>query len=121
MSRGSQRENLEVCDGDSLARFCDRQSLDLWHKSTQCIIRCQDETFQHGKAYQHMMHAFVVEKQYPSEALIKESHRALATGISVISRDRPDVPTEIHGGIYRSVIVGAGFANLMVPPEANPG
>ncbi|RDA85643.1 hypothetical protein CP532_3543 [Ophiocordyceps camponoti-leonardi (nom. inval.)] len=113
-------ESLEIgdrdgaCD-DAVVELYRRQHPDLRDKSAQYIIRGRNEIVQHARAYQHMIHAFVVEKRDLSEDLIKETHRILATGVPIVSRDHPDVPPEMYGGIYRSVIVGAGSTNFTVP------
>lgn len=82
---------------------------------TQSISRGRDEIVQHAKAYQHIIHAFVTEKQDLSEELIMDTHRILTTGIPIYVADALEIPPEQYGGIYRTVIVGAGTCNFTVP------
>ncbi|XXG94124.1 hypothetical protein Hte_000376 [Hypoxylon texense] len=73
------------------------------------------EVVQHAKAFQHIIYAFVAEKQDLTEDLIKETHRILTRGIPISQRDGSEVPPEEYGGIYRTVVVGAGSADFTVP------
>jgi fido (protein-threonine AMPylation protein) len=89
---------------------------DLKHKPAQYVLRGRNEIVQHAKAFQYIIHAFVTEKQDLTEDLIKETHRILTKGVPIIQSDgRPDVPPEKYGGIYRTVIVGAGSTIFTVP------
>ncbi|KAI1382877.1 fido domain-containing protein [Hypoxylon trugodes] len=88
---------------------------DLKDVSIQDILRGRMEIVQHTKAFQHIIHTFVTEKQDLSEELIKETHRILTKGILICTRDGPDISPEEYGGIYRTVIVGAGNSNFTVP------
>ncbi|KAI0835533.1 fido domain-containing protein [Hypoxylon sp. FL0890] len=81
----------------------------------QYILRGRNEIVQHAKAFQHIIHAFVAEKQDLSEELIKDTHRILTTGVPLSVHDGPDISPEEYGGVYRTVIVGAGASNFTVP------
>ncbi|PHH80190.1 hypothetical protein CDD80_2561 [Ophiocordyceps camponoti-rufipedis] len=87
----------------------------LRSESAQYILRGRNEVIQHVRAYQHIIHAFVTEKKDMSEDLIKDTHRILTEGVPIISKDHEDVPPEMYGGLYRTVIVGAGSTNFTVP------
>ncbi|KAI2466414.1 fido domain-containing protein [Annulohypoxylon bovei var. microspora] len=91
------------------------QQPNLKDMSTQDAIRHRNEIVQHAKAFQHMIHCFVTEEQDLSEELIKNTHRILTTGIPIITRNGPDIPPQDYGGIYRTVVVGAGGCNFTVP------
>ncbi|KAI1764561.1 fido domain-containing protein [Hypoxylon sp. FL1150] len=81
----------------------------------QNILRGRNEIVQHAKAFQHIIHAFVAEKQDLTEDLIKDTHRILTKGIPISHQDGSKVSPEEYGGIYRTVIVGAGSTNFTVP------
>ncbi len=82
---------------------------------TRNILRGRQEIVQHAKAFQYLIHHFVVLKGDMTESLIKETHRILCHGVSIIQQDSPDIPSEEYGGKYRTVIVGAGSTNFVVP------
>lgn len=88
---------------------------DLSGKSAQFIIRGRSEIVQHAKAYRYLIHQFVVEREDLSEDLIKKTHHILTQGIPIIRKYGPDVQPESYGGIYRSLVVGAGNCNFTVP------
>ncbi|PWI65972.1 hypothetical protein PCL_05450 [Purpureocillium lilacinum] len=67
-------------------------------------LRARNEVVQHAKAYQHILHEFVVNKKDLSEELIKETHRILTLGVPIVEEGRMDIPPEAYGGIYRTVI-----------------
>lgn len=81
----------------------------------QDVLRGRKEIVQHAKAFQYLIHAFVVKNQDLTEGLIKATHKILSQGIPIIEPNMPDVPPEKYGGIYRTVIVGAGATNFTVP------
>jgi Fic family protein len=83
--------------------------------SAAYIQRSRNEVIQHARAFQHIIHAFVVEKKDLSEDLIKETHRVLVKGVPIVEEGFPDVSPEVYGGIYRTVVVGAGTTNFTVP------
>lgn len=100
---------------DTLLELYHKQP-ELRHESVQYVLRGRNEIVQHAKAFQYIIHAFVTEKQDLTEDLIKETHRILTKNVPVIQPDgRPDIPPEEYGGIYRTVIVGAGSTNFTVP------
>ncbi|KAK7408043.1 hypothetical protein QQX98_009816 [Neonectria punicea] len=92
-----------------------RQQPDLRNQPSRYILRGRNEIVQHAKAFQYLIHAFVVEKQDLTEDLIKTTHKILTKGIPIVEPDIPDVPPEKYGGIYRTVVVGAGTTNFTVP------
>ncbi|KAI6088834.1 fido domain-containing protein [Hypoxylon rubiginosum] len=104
----------EDVEGDNLHELYSLQP-DLKEMPVQKIWHGRNEVVQHAKAFQHIIHAFVTEKQDLSEDLIKETHRILAEGVPISLRDGSEIPPEEYGGIYRTVIVGAGSTNFTVP------
>ncbi|KAH8892418.1 fic/DOC family protein [Thozetella sp. PMI_491] len=99
---------------DALAGLIDLQR-DLKDTPAKFILRGRNEIVQHARAFQHIINAFVVEKQDLTEGLIKETHRILTKGVPIIHQGYPDVSPEEYGGVYRTVIVGAGSSNFTVP------
>ncbi|KAH6991152.1 Filamentation induced protein by cAMP/death on curing [Ilyonectria sp. MPI-CAGE-AT-0026] len=91
------------------------QQPDLRELPPQNVLRGRKEIVQHAKAFQYLIHAFIVENQDLTEDLIKATHKILSEGIPIIEPDMPDAPAEKYGGIYRTVIVGAGTTNFTVP------
>ena len=96
--------------------------LEIYHKQPDLkgsglkfIFRGRNEIVQHAKAFQHLIHAFVAQKQDLSEALIKETHSILVTGVPIIQQDGHEIPPEQYGGMYRTVPVCAGNTNFTVP------
>ncbi|KAF7543066.1 hypothetical protein G7Z17_g11037 [Cylindrodendrum hubeiense] len=92
-----------------------RQQPGLRDMPSQYILRGRNEIVQHAKAFQYLIHAFVVEKQDITEDLIKTTHKILTKGVPIVEPDMPDVLPEKYGGVYRTVIVGAGTTNFTVP------
>ncbi|KAG8411112.1 hypothetical protein J3458_016223 [Metarhizium acridum] len=99
-----------------------KQLLELYHKQSDLknmpakyILRSRNEVVQHARAFQHIVHAFVVEKKDLSEDLIKETHRILVKRVPIVEEGHPDVSPDQYGGIYRKVVVGAGTTNFTVP------
>ncbi|KAK7430899.1 hypothetical protein QQZ08_002427 [Neonectria magnoliae] len=92
-----------------------RQQPGLRNLPAQYVLRGRNEIVQHAKAFQYLIHAFVVEKQDLTEDLIKKTHKILTKGVPIVDPDMPDVPPEEYGGIYRTVVVGAGTTNFTVP------
>ncbi|KAH6982067.1 fic/DOC family protein [Ilyonectria sp. MPI-CAGE-AT-0026] len=92
-----------------------RQEPSLRELSSQYVLRGRNEIIQHAKAFQYLIYAFVVEKEDLTEELIKMVHKILTKGVPIIEPNMPDVPPEKYGGIYRTVIVGAGTTNFTVP------
>ncbi|OTA98299.1 hypothetical protein M426DRAFT_77065 [Hypoxylon sp. CI-4A] len=79
------------------------------------ILRGHNEIVQHAKAFQHIINAFVTEKRDISEELINETHRILVKGTPILVPNGADVPFELYGGVYRTVVIGAGNTNFTVP------
>lgn len=78
------------------------------------VFRDQHEIIQHAKAYQHLLYAFA--KQAMTEDLIKKTHQSLTKNIPILHEGPgPDILPESYGGIYRSIVVGAGTTNFSVP------
>ncbi|TWU78816.1 hypothetical protein ED733_007318 [Metarhizium rileyi] len=75
----------------------------------------RNEVVQHARAFQHIIHAFVVEKRHLSEDLIKQTHQILVKGVPIVEEGEEDVGPEKYGGVYRTVVVGAGTTNFTVP------
>jgi prophage maintenance system killer protein len=100
---------------EKLLELCLKKQPDLKGRSAQYILRSRNEVVQHAKAYQHIIHAVVVKKQYLTEDLIKETHQMLTRGVPIVEEGMSDVPPEQYGGIYRTVIVQAGTTNFTVP------
>jgi fido (protein-threonine AMPylation protein) len=100
---------------DQLLDYYRKQQADLKNASAQFILRSRNEVVQHAKAFQRIIHAFVVEKQDLSEDLIKETHKILTSGVPIIQKDFPDIPPEQYGGIYRTIPVAAGNTMFTVP------
>ncbi|CAH0046183.1 unnamed protein product [Clonostachys solani] len=92
-----------------------RRDPTLRNLPSQDVLRSRNEVVQHAKAFHFLIHAFVVEKQDLTESLIKETHRILAKGVPITDSDGPDVQPDEYGGIYRTVVVGAGTTNFTVP------
>ena len=88
---------------------------DLKNRPVHHVLRGKYEIIQHIKAYQHLLHAFVTEKHDMTEDLIKETHRILTENVPIIQEGFPDIQPQSYGGIYRSVVVGAGTTNFSVP------
>lgn len=80
------------------------------------VIRARNEVIQHARAFQHLLQEFVGKGRDLDEDLIKESHRILTKGVPILSGpDYPAVAPEDYGGVYRTVVVGAGTTNFAVP------
>ncbi|KAM3443873.1 hypothetical protein MY4824_000321 [Beauveria thailandica] len=87
----------------------------LKEQSLQHVLRGRQEIVQHVKAFQHLIHHFAVDKEDMTEELIKETHAILCEGVTVIHRQGPETPSQDYAGQYRSVVVGAGNSNFVVP------
>ncbi|EFQ33128.1 fic/DOC family protein [Colletotrichum graminicola M1.001] len=81
----------------------------------QYILRGRREIIQHARAFQYIIHTFVVEQQDLTEEVIKETHRILTKGVPIVQEGFPDIPAEDYSGIYRKVHVGAGSTMFTVP------
>ncbi|KPM45816.1 hypothetical protein AK830_g709 [Neonectria ditissima] len=92
-----------------------RQQPGLRNMPAQYVLRGRNEIVQHAKAFQYLVHAFVVGKQDLTEDLIKTTHKILTKGVPIVEPGMPDVPPEKYGGVYRTVVVGAGTTNFTVP------
>ncbi|OAA46377.1 Filamentation induced by cAMP/death on curing-related protein [Metarhizium rileyi] len=115
----SAEEVGNISEGDST---CHNALLELYHKQAELkdmpkkyVFRARNEVVQHARAFQHIIHAFVVEKQHLSEDLIKQTHRILVKGVPIVEEGEEDVGPEKYGGVYRTVVVGAGTTNFTVP------
>ncbi|KAK2060275.1 fic/DOC family protein [Colletotrichum caudatum] len=92
-----------------------RKQSGLKNKPAQYILRGRREIIQHARAFQYIIHKFVVEQQDLTEEIIKETHRILKKGVPIVQEGFDDVAPEIYGGIYRDVHVGAGSTLFTVP------
>ncbi|OAA38279.1 Filamentation induced protein by cAMP/death on curing [Beauveria brongniartii RCEF 3172] len=99
---------------DKLAELY-RMDPPLKKQSLQHVLRGRQEIVQHVKAFQHLIHHFAVDKEDMTEELIKETHAILCKGIPVIHRQGPETPSQDYAGKYRTVVVGAGNSNFVVP------
>ncbi|CAG9942186.1 unnamed protein product [Clonostachys rosea f. rosea IK726] len=92
-----------------------RRDPTLRNLPSQYVLRSHNEVIQHAKAFHFLIHTFVIEKQDLTESLIKETHRILVQGVPITDLDGPNIQPEEYGGIYRTVVVGAGTTNFIVP------
>ncbi|KAM3451110.1 hypothetical protein MY5147_009151 [Beauveria neobassiana] len=104
----------EITEQEELAELY-RMDPPLKEQSLQHVLRGYQETVQHVKAFQHLIRHFAVEKKDMTEELIKETHAILCKGVAVIHRHGPETPSKNYAGIYRTVVVGAGNSNFVVP------
>ncbi|GKT54750.1 fic/DOC family protein [Colletotrichum tofieldiae] len=81
----------------------------------QYILRGRREIIQHARAFQYIIHKFVVKQQDLTEEILKETHRILTKGVPIVEEGFDDVAPEKYGGIYRNVPVGAGSTMFTVP------
>jgi Fic family protein len=81
----------------------------------QFVLRGRREIVQHMRAFQHIIHHFVVLEEDMTEDLIKETHAILCKGVSIIDPEHPEVPYEKYAGQYRTVAVGAGNTMFVTP------
>ncbi|KAJ4268891.1 hypothetical protein NW762_002962 [Fusarium torreyae] len=86
----------------------------------QYVVRGLREVVQHMRAFQHIIYHFVTLKEDMSEDLIKDTHKILCKGVSIIDPEYPEVPYEKYAGKYRKVAVGAG-STMFVTPQFVPG
>ncbi|KAI8295062.1 Fic/DOC family protein [Colletotrichum sp. SAR 10_98] len=112
----------EVGDIPERTEEYENQLLELQRKQgnnatmpAQYILRGRLEIIQHARAFQHIIHHFVVLQEDLTEDLIKETHKILTRGIPIIEKGFKDVQPEEYGGIYRKVPVGAGSTMFTVP------
>ncbi len=87
----------------------------LQEESVKHVFIGRQEIIQHVKAFQHFIHNFAIEKKPMDEDLIRETHKILCKGVPVVHREGPATPSEKYAGQYRTVIVGAGNSNFVVP------
>ncbi|KAF5021251.1 hypothetical protein F66182_6649 [Fusarium sp. NRRL 66182] len=111
-----------VPDIDERDQECESKLLELYnHDKTlqsqprQFILRGRREIVQHMRAFQHIIHHFVILKEDMTEDLIKETHAILCKGVSIIDPEHPEVPSEKYAGRYRNVAVGAGNTMFVTP------
>lgn len=83
--------------------------------SEKDLLRQGREVVQHLQAFEYLNHHFVVEGEYLTEDLIKETHAILCKGVSIIDEELPEVPSEKYAGRYRNVAVGAGSTMFIMP------
>ncbi|KAK5989974.1 hypothetical protein PT974_08237 [Cladobotryum mycophilum] len=81
----------------------------------QRALRSRREVVQHMKAFQYLLHHFVIQQEDMTEDLIKETHRILCRGVSIIQDDMKEVLSDQYAGRYRDVLVGAGNTMFVVP------
>ncbi|KAK1998639.1 fic/DOC family protein [Colletotrichum falcatum] len=118
----------KIFSGEDVAEFPERspeyesELLEMYKKQgnlkdmpAQYILRGRREIVQHARAFQYIIHKFVIEQQDLTEEIIKETHRILTKGIPIIEEGFDDVAPEKYGGIYRDVPVGAGSTMFTVP------
>ncbi|CAI6014322.1 unnamed protein product [Clonostachys chloroleuca] len=108
-----------ICEGDL---GCQSTLLELYRRDPALrklprkdVLRSRNEVVQHCKAFIFLIEKFVLEKKHLTESLIQEAHRILVEGVPVTDCDGPDVQPEQYGGVYRTVVVGAGTTNFTVP------
>ncbi|KHN96028.1 Filamentation induced by cAMP/death on curing-related protein [Metarhizium album ARSEF 1941] len=111
---GSELSERDPTYQSQLLELYSKQS-GLKNMPAKYILRSRNEVVQHARAFQHIIHAFVVDKKDLSEDLIKETHRILVKGVPIVEEGYPDVSPDEYGGVYRKVVVGAGTTNFTVP------
>ncbi|CAG9987668.1 unnamed protein product [Clonostachys byssicola] len=101
---------------------CQSTLLDLYRRDPSLqklrikdVLRSRNEVVQHCKAFIFLIEQFVFEKKHLTESLIQEAHRILVEGVPITDCDGPDVQPKEYGGVYRTVVVGAGTTNFTVP------
>ncbi|KAK1987149.1 fic/DOC family protein, partial [Colletotrichum cereale] len=92
-----------------------RQNVGQDYMDAQHILRGRMEIIQHARAFQYIIHHFVVMQEDLTEDLIKDTHRTITRGVPIVQTGFPDVPPEEYGGTYRKVFVGAGSTMFTVP------
>ncbi|KAK1525167.1 fic/DOC family protein [Colletotrichum abscissum] len=92
-----------------------RKEGNLKDMPAQYVLRGRREIIQHARAFQYLIHTFVVLREDLTEEIIKETHRILTKGIPNVQEGMDDVAPEKYGGIYRDVAVGAGSTMFTVP------
>ncbi|VUC36826.1 unnamed protein product [Clonostachys rosea] len=104
-------------DPDSQSALLDLYHLDptLRKLPGKDVLRSRNEVVQHCKAFEFLLKAFVLEHEHLTESLIQETHRILAEGVPITDCEGPEVLPEEYGGVYRTVVVGAGTTNFTVP------
>lgn len=87
----------------------------LRNQPRQHVLRGRREIVQHMRAFQHIIHHFVILEEDMTEDLIKDTHAILCKGVPIIDPEYPDVPSEKYAGKYRKVAVGAGNTMFIMP------
>ncbi|KAF5002581.1 hypothetical protein FGRMN_265 [Fusarium graminum] len=87
----------------------------LQAKPSQYVLRGRREIVQHMRAFQHIIHHFVILEEDMTESLIKDTHAILCKGVPIVDERYPDVPSEKYAGKYRTVAVGAGNTMFVMP------
>ncbi|KAM0219005.1 hypothetical protein ACHAPA_003671 [Fusarium lateritium] len=119
--RGDPVPDIEERDPEYESKLLELYNHDetLRKQPRQNVLRGRREIVQHMRAFQHIIHHFVILGEDMTEDLIKDTHAILCKGVSIIDTDYPDVPSEKYAGIYRKVAVGAGNT-MFVPPKFVP-
>lgn len=91
----------------------------LRNQPRQYVLRGRREIVQHMRAFQHIIHHFVILEEDMTKDLIKDTHAIPCKGVPIIDTEYPDVPSEKYAGKYRKVAVGAGNT-MFVPPKFVP-
>ncbi|KAK3319381.1 fic/DOC family protein [Apodospora peruviana] len=73
------------------------------------------EVISYAGAYYYIMDEFVIKGRHLNEDLIEETHEILVTNVSLIEEGFPVLQPSEYGGVYRTVVVGAGTTNFSVP------
>ncbi|KAM0345726.1 hypothetical protein ACHAPU_006079 [Fusarium lateritium] len=87
----------------------------LQGKPRQYVLRGRREIVQHMRAFQHIIHHFVILEEDMTESLIKDTHAILCKGVPIVEESYSDVPFEKYAGKYRTVAVGAGNTMFIMP------
>ncbi|KAJ4141661.1 hypothetical protein NW768_000877 [Fusarium equiseti] len=113
--RGEPVPEIEERDPDYESKVLSLYNHDesLRQETRQHVLRGRREVVQHMRAFQHIIHHFVVLGEDMTEDLIKDTHAILCKGVPII--EVPEVPYEKYAGIYRTCYVGAGNTMFVTP------
>ncbi|KAH7267671.1 fido domain-containing protein [Fusarium redolens] len=115
--RGEPVPEIDERDPDYESKLLELYNHDktLKGRPRQYVLRGRREIVQHMRAFQHIIHHFVVLEEDMTEDLIKETHAILCKGVSIIDPEYPEVHYEEYAGKYRNVAVGAGNTMFVTP------
>ncbi|KAF5631520.1 filamentation induced by cAMP death on curing [Fusarium sp. NRRL 25303] len=115
--RGEPVPEIDERDPDYESKLLELYNHDktLKGQPRQYVLRGRREIVQHMRAFQHIIHHFVVLEEDMTEDLIKETHAILCKGVSIIDPEHPEVPYDKYAGQYRTVAVGAGNTMFVTP------